>query len=176
MKKNLVITIGGPPGAGTTSAANRLSEIYGLQYISAGNIFRTIAEERKIKVEELSESAEEEVDFQVDNRTKEFAAAGTVVIEGKLAAWMVKELADVKIWLTAPLETRANRVLNDEKKRIAEDPESLEQVKDELNRRFLADKERYQKYYQVDLDDESIYDLVIDTKEQGIEEVINQIT
>ncbi len=172
--QGIVITIGGPPGSGTTTIAKAIASHFNLRYLSTGEIFRKVAEERGLSVLELDETAEKEVDLEVDRISKEEAAKGNIILESDLAAWMNPQ-ADVKIWLDASLETRAKRVFNDEKKRTAESYNSLDEVKDKLKKRFEADKRRYKNVYGIDLDDLSIYDLVINTENLTIEEVINKI-
>lgn len=174
-KENPVITIGGPPGAGTTTIAKGAAAELGLRYFSTGKIFRRIAEERGLDVENLSEQAETEVDLEVDRQSREEAARRGVVIESKLAAWINEGVADYSFWLTAPLDVRAGRIFNDEKKRTAEEYSSLEEAKERVDKRFNEDKQRYAECYEIDLDDMDVYDLVIDTSILGPEEVINKI-
>lgn len=176
-KKDLVITIGGPPGAGTTTIAKAISEKLNLRYVSMGSIFRKVAKERRINVEKLSETAEKEVDEEVDARSQEEAKKGSVIIDGDLAAWKNPD-ADVKIWLTAPLKTRAMRILNSfEKgeKRVAESYSTLEEVEEFIGKRFSFDKSRYRECYNIDIDDLTIYDIIVDNEELSIEETINKI-
>jgi cytidylate kinase len=178
------IIIGGPPGVGTTTVAKAISEKLNLRYISTGELFRQIAEQKGLEVEKLSETASKEVDFEVDSITLDELEKGDVVIESELASWaktFAKALGKtfdkklINIWLTASLEARAQRILTDEKARTAETYSSLEQVKEKIIKRFEEDKRRYKEYYGIDLDDMSIYDLVIDTENIGSEEVINKI-
>jgi len=175
MKENLVITISGLPGAGTTTVSKKVAEYFGLRYFSAGNAFRKIAAERGLELPLMNETAEKEVDEEVDNRSRAEAEKAGVVIESKIGAWINKETADVKIWLEASLETRANRIFNDEKTRVAEKYVSLDEAKEAIQKRKEADKKRYMDYYQIDLDDKSVYDLVIDTENITSEEVINKV-
>jgi cytidylate kinase len=174
-ESNLVITLGGAPGVGTTTVAKALAEKYNLKYISAGEMFRQIAQERGLEVAKLSETAEKEVDLEVDDRTKQMASEGGVIIEGDLAAWMAKDYADIKLWLTAPLETRAGRVFNDEKQRTAEEFSSLDDAKEKIQRRFDEDMKRYFEYYNIDLNDSSVYDFILDTENLSLEEVISKL-
>lgn len=177
------ITISGPPGVGTTTIAKAVSEHFNLRYVSTGELFRKIAQERGLEVENLSATAEKEVDLEVDKACIDELQKGNVVIESELAAW-AKELAKqlgktldrevINILLTATLETRANRIFNDEKARTAENYSSVEEVKEKIGKRFTEDKRRYKEYYNIDLDDRSVYDLVIDTELLTKEEVINK--
>lgn len=172
-----VITIGGPPGTGTTTVARAVAKRFSLRYFSTGEVFRNVAKNRGLDVENLSKTAEKEVDSKVDSLSVEEAKQGGVVIESDLAAWMCKDVTKniLKIWLTASLETRANRIFNDSKKRTAESHTTLEDVKSKLEKRFNEDKGRYLKYYGINLDDLSIYDFILDTENLDEEKVISEV-
>lgn len=107
----LVITVSGLAGSGTTTLCRKLAEHYGFKHVYAGLIFRQMAKERGMTLEEFQKYAElhPEIDREVDRRQIEAAKECNVVIEGRLAGWMVKN-ADLKIWLDAPIRVRAERV------------------------------------------------------------------
>ena len=106
-----VIIISGPPGAGTTTIAKAVAKHFGMDFFSTGDIFRKVAKERNLQVAKLSGIAEQEVDWEVDNKCKLVAQKGNVVIESDIAAWYVD--GAIKIWLDAPLMVRAERVFKD---------------------------------------------------------------
>ncbi len=105
---------------------------------------------RRIQLAERDET----IDLKVDEQQKMLAKDNTVV-EGRMTAYMVD--ADIKIWLKAPLPTRAERVATREGISYHI---SLERIK----KREASEKKRYKKYYQIDVKDLSVYDLVIDTR------------
>ncbi len=151
------ITIGGLPGSGTTTSARLIERNLGYKHIYAGMIFRELAKEQNMSLEEFSEHAEknDEIDKIVDEKQKELAEQHhDCVVEGRMAAHFVN--ADLKIWLTAPFEIRARRVGGREKKDHGKS-------KKEIKKREKSEKKRYKKFYGVDLDDLSIYDLIINT-------------
>ena len=159
-----VITVSGPHGTGKSTYAKALAEALQMQYICAGELFRELARERKMTLEEFSDLAAKDpsIDKMIDDRTKAEAQRGGVVIDAQLGAWMVTDLADVKVLLTAPEETRI--------KRVAErDGISISIARKQTLARELIQKRRYKKYYGIDVDDLSIYDLKIDTSLHPIE-------
>jgi len=173
MKEKLVITIGGPPGAGTSTIGRGVCNEFGLEYFSTGRVFREIAEEKGLVVEDLSKVAGREVDEEVDRRSREIMEKGNCVIGSKLAGTIHGDLADVRIWLNAPLEGRAKRIFNDKKKRIAREPfKDIEQCKNHIKARFDEDVRRYKEFYDIDLSDLSNYDLVINSTDVPAEGVI----
>ncbi|MCS7104494.1 MAG: AAA family ATPase [Thermofilaceae archaeon] len=164
MKKRLTIAISGKPGAGKTTYAKHLANTFKLRYVSNGELFRRIAEERNIDLIELHKVAEldDSIDLEVDRRAAEEAKRGGVVIEGHLAAWVLKDLADLKILLTAPLSVRADRIAKREQK-------SLEDALREVKAREESNRMRALKYYNIDIEDLSGIDLIINTSILDIE-------
>lgn len=164
------ITISGLSGSGTTTIARLLSKELGMELISAGEMFRAMAKDRNLLVEQFSEVAEhtDEFDRWVDRRQREEAMKrDDLIIEGRLSGFFVPQ-ADLKIWLKAPMEVRARRVASREK--IA-----YEDALSAMKRREQSEYMRYAKYYGIHLDDLSLYDLVIDSSrwnESGILKLI----
>jgi cytidylate kinase len=153
--QGMIVTVGGYPGSGTTTLSKKISEEYELEHVYAGQIFRDMAAEKGISLAELSKKAEadDSIDLAVDRRQKELGVENTIV-EGRMAAHILD--ADLKIWLSAPLPERARRIALREN--ISYD-ESLEKIKE----REKSERKRYKKFYQVDMDNLSLYDLVINT-------------
>ena len=129
-----------------------------MSYVCAGELFRDLARERGMSLESFSKYAacNPEVDHLIDERTREEAKKGGVVIDAQLAAWMVKDEADVKLLLVASDQVRFNRIAQ-------RDRVSFEFAKNETLAREEIQRIRYQKYYGIDVSDLSIYDLKIDT-------------
>jgi len=156
--KGLVITVSGPHGTGKSTYARALADALRLRYVCAGELFRDLANERGVTLETFSKMAAEDpaIDTIIDERTKVEAKKGGVVIDAQLGAWMVKELADVKVLIVAPDDVRFRRIA--ERDRI-----SVQEARKQTLARELIQKQRYQKYYGLDVSDVSIYDLKIDT-------------
>jgi cytidylate kinase len=163
-KNGLVITVSGPHGTGKSTYAKALANALKLRYISAGEIFRELAKEKKMSLETFSHLAEQDpaVDKMIDERTKMIAKEGGVVIDAQLAAWMVGNLADLKLLLLAPNEVRFKRIA--QRERV-----SFSAAKKETLAREEIQKRRYKKYYGIDVSDLSIYDLKIDTSTHPID-------
>ncbi len=151
------VAISGLHGTGKSTAAKALADKFNLRYVSAGEIFRKMADEKDMSLSEFSDYVEEhpEIDKEIDERTAEEAKKGNVLIDARLAAWMAEE-ADIRILLKAPLEERV--------KRISErDGRPYEEVKKETVTRERSEKKRYRELYGIDADDYSVFDLVLDT-------------
>ena len=162
-----IIAIGGLHGIGKSTISKGLAKRFKLRYLSAGQVFRQMAKKKNLALHEFSKLADEDpsVDLEIDNLIKIEAEKGDTIAEGQLAPWMLKEVADMKILLTAPEKVRINRIARRE--RI-----SFDEAKKNTAIREKNEKERYKKYYNIDVSDVSIYDLIFDTsllrKEQTI--------
>ncbi len=155
--RDLVITVAGPHGSGRSTQARLLAESYDLRYVSAGMVFRERAEELGLSLEEMSRRASENRDFDnyLDARTKEESRRGGVVIDATLSGWMAED-PDLRIYLSCPLEERVRRIAEREGRDLAEvDSETRFREENELR--------RFSEIYGVDLEDLSVYDLVVNT-------------
>lgn len=164
------ITVSGPPGSGTTTLAEAMSSRFDLEHVSSGDVFRSMARERGVSLAEFGRVAEQdpEIDREIDERQTEIGHENDdIVLEGRLSGWMV-EGADLRVWLDAPVEVRAERVA----KREGQTPE---EARDEIKEREASESKRYQEIHGIDIDDLSIYDLVVDTStwdQEGVADVV----
>jgi len=163
----VVIAVSGQPASGKTTIAKKLAEHYGLRYVSNGMLFRRLAEEKGIPFLEFHKLAEqdENIDKLIDSMALEEAKKGNVVIEGHLAGWVLKDVADVKIYLKASLEVRARRLAQRENM-------SIEDAIREITFREENNRKRYLKIYGIDIRDLSVFDIVIDTTYLNVDEVL----
>jgi cytidylate kinase len=98
----------------------------------------------------------------IDERSASEAAKGDAVIEGQLAAWMAKDLAQVRIHLKAPDEKRIARIAN-------RDHLDYEAARRQTLERERMQHERYKRYYGIDIDDLSPYNITIETGNRSVE-------
>ena len=160
------ITVSGPPGSGTTSLSKHLSSKYSFDLISAGEVFRSLAKEQGKNLIEFGKLCETDpaVDKLIDERQKEIGEnKDNIIIEGRLAGHMIKN-ADLRIWIAASAECRAKRIADRE-------DASFESARDETILREKSESERYNKYYNIDIFNLSIYDIVINSEKWGKEEL-----
>lgn len=153
-----LITVSGPPGSGATTVAEEIADRLGYNYINGGQMFRDLADERGVSLNELLEQAEtnDTLDRSLDTRIQRiinqhnFETTG-LVIESRLAGWVAGTDADLKIWLDAPTDIRIERT----KYRSNEDIELRERERNEAK--------RYEEYYGIDLTTTRFYDLHLNT-------------
>ncbi|RLI74839.1 cytidylate kinase [Archaeoglobales archaeon] len=152
------ITISGLPGSGTTTVARILAKKLNLKLISAGEIFRQLAAKKGMTLEEFGKYAENnpEIDLLIDKTQKELAEKEEdTVVEGRLSGYMIKN-PDLKVWLFADAEVRYERIAKREGKDIAI-------VRSETKKREELERRRYEKFYSINVDDWSVYDLAINS-------------
>jgi cytidylate kinase len=152
----MIITVSGAPGTGTTSLARSLAAELGLRWINSGEIFRKIAEQKNVTMRELNRLAEKgpEIDYLIDDAQLALARDGGGIFEGRLSGHLLA--ADLKVALKADIRVRAGRIARRESK-------ILEDALQETRAREESEARRYKMYYNIDIHDLSIYDLVVDT-------------
>jgi len=160
----LVVTIAGPHGTGKSTYAKIIAKQFKLRYVSAGQFFRDLAKQKGVSLEELSRQAanSQEIDRLIDERSAAEAAKGNVVVEGQLAAWMAKDQAQVRIYLKAREEVRIGRIAN-------RDHLDYEVARRQTLEREEIQRDRYKRYYGIDIDDLSLYNIVVETGNRSIE-------
>jgi CMP/dCMP kinase len=154
----MIVTVSGLHGTGKSTYASQLAEALGLRHVSAGLLFRRLAKERHMPLEDFGLLAlrDPSIDRLVDDATMSEAEKGEVVVDGQLAGWVLKEVADLRICLTAPEMVRLERIAK-------RDGLSLEDARKVTLERENIQSERYRKHYGFKVDDRSIYHMVFDT-------------
>ncbi|MFX1453131.1 MAG: (d)CMP kinase [Promethearchaeota archaeon] len=170
----MIITISGLHGTGKSTIGKIIAERLKIQYYSTGRVFRDLAKEMNMTLEEFTKYVEQnpEVDQKLDDKINQIAQQGNVIIDSQLSGYILKSSADFKILLTCPLETRV--------KRMAErDNIDYEKKLKETKLREKSELERFRSLYGIDLADQKdlnqLYDLIIKTENLTIEEIVEKI-
>lgn len=165
--RGMLLTVSGPPGSGKSTTAAALADRLGLEHTSGGDIFRELAEERGHSLSEFNAMAEEDpqIDKDLDRRLYELAQTGEdLLLESRLAGWLAGDAATMRIWLDAPIDVRARRIGEREDK-------SVDQARTETLEREASEQQRYREYYDIHIEDLSIYDITLNTARWGPETV-----
>ena len=170
----MIITISGLHGTGKSTIGKIIAEKLDLQYYSTGQAFRDLAKEMNMTLEEFTKYVERnpEIDKKLDDKINQIAQQGNIIIDSQLSGYILQSSADFKILLTCSLETRV--------KRMAErDNTDYEQKLKETKLRENSELERFKMLYDIDLGDKEdlnkIYDLIINTENLTIEEIVRKI-
>ncbi|ELY85980.1 (d)CMP kinase [Natrinema altunense] len=155
---SLFITVSGPPGCGATTLCERLADAIGCPYVSGGDIFRELADDRGMTLNQLTAKADEsdEIDRALDQRLQQIAeewgmANKPFILESRLAGWLAGDRADLRIWLDAPETVRLERI------------DDRTETEAEMRVREVSEAGRYESYYEIDIGDRSFYDLHVNT-------------
>jgi cytidylate kinase len=166
------VILGGLAGSGKSTVSAALSKIYGLRRVSAGDIFRAIAKERKTDLIAFGRYAEKhpQIDKEIDKRLLEEAKKGDVILDGRAVAYLSKKarIPALRIFLGVGEKQSAKRVA----KRDGITPKKA-LAYSRLREREIA--RRLKSLYGLDTSDTSNYDVCIQTDGYTPKEVIGLI-
>lgn len=161
------VAISGLSGCGNTTVSRIIAGALNIRLINY--TFRNIAAEEGVPFEAIVERAKTDFSYDriVDSRQVELAREMPCVIGSRLAIWMLEE-ADLKVYLSASLDTRSRRIQKREGGK-------LEDVRRFTEMRDAEDSRRYMELYGIDNTDLSAADLVIDTENCNPEKIAGTI-
>ena len=154
----MIITISGFHGTGKSTLAEAIAKEFSLRYVSAGKFFREMAKKRQMSVKEYTDYVDQhpEIDQMIDDRTINEAKKGDVVLEGLLVAWMTRDFSTINFLLFTDEQTRMNRI-------AFRDETTYEDAKNETLKREKRAIDRFKRLYNTNLNDYSIYDIILNT-------------
>jgi predicted cytidylate kinase len=168
----VIITVSGTPGSGKSTVSELLEEKLGIKYVYSGMIFRDLAKKHNMSLEDFGKYCEEneKVDRELDDKQLEFLKKGNIILEGRLAGWLAykNNISALKVMIDADIDTRVNRIIKREEG-------SIKQRKNEIIKRERSETTRYKNYYNIDLSDTSVYDIVIDSAKKTPEQIVEII-
>lgn len=171
----MIVTISGRPGSGKSVVATRVAETLGFRHVSAGDFMREMAEERGMSILELSQSAEryDAIDREIDERTVRIAEeSDDFVMDARLGWHFIPK--SFKVFLDVRPQVAAQRIYEARRGTERENVD-LETTRKAIESRTTSERNRYLEYYGLDYTDPEQYDLVIDTSQKSIAEVVAEI-
>ena len=167
---DLVVTIGGPPGSGKSTAGRRVAAERHLEYLSAGELFRAEARRRGLSLGELGALAERDpsIDRALDDEMVR-RAAPTRLLDGRVSGPILRRrgIPTCYVVVTASPEVRWRRL-------VGRDGGSLETVAAATRAREESERRRYTAYYDIELENVPA-DLLVDSSTAGPDEVVRTI-
>ena len=165
-----VVTVGGPPGSGKSTAGRLVAQALALEFRSVGELFRAEAERRGMDLAAFGRYAAEhaEVDRELDRSMQALAVPGRL-LEGRIQGPLCRR-AGVPVYdvvVTAREEVRVRRVAH-------RDGQSVELARRLVREREGSERDRYRRYYGIDIDHEPA-SLVVDSSDRppaGVAEVV----
>lgn len=174
------ITITGNLGSGKSSIGKVLKE-KGYEIVSTGNIFRELAMEKGLSVEEFNKQVNEatrkgdrSVDKMIDDTTAKIGRErDNVMFDSRLAWNFVPD--SFKVFVITDIDEASRRVFNDSVRANSESYESQEACKKALVHRQEMESVRFKEIYQIDYYDMSNYNLVIESTNAAPAEIAAEI-
>ena len=176
MKRKDVISITGDLASGQSTVSKMLAEDLGFFLYRNGTYFRELAIKSGMSVTEFGFYVKDhpEIDIEIERSATEYAKNNeNIVIDAKLGWYAVPE--SFKVYLKVDINVAAKRAFYDANRKDSEKFDTIEEQKADIEKRYKLENERYWELYQVRKEDESNYDLVIDTTNQTAEETADII-
>ncbi|MCI4327468.1 MAG: cytidylate kinase family protein [Thermoplasmata archaeon] len=165
-----VVTIGGPPGSGKSTAGRALAAELSLEFVSAGELFRAEARRRGISLAELGAIAERDpsIDRALDDEMVRRASPSRL-LDGRLTGPLLRRrgIPNRYIVVTADERVRWERLVH-------RDGGSLDEVGRLTSAREASERARYRTYYDIDLETE-VPDLRVDSTHVPAPDVVRTI-
>lgn len=180
MAQTTIITISGLPGSGKSSTGKLLAKKLDYAHFSTGDMMRRLGSERGLDITttNLQNENDRTLDDLVDNELKRLSQDGDkLVIDSRMAWHFIPK--SFSIYLHLDRAIAADRVLADKHDLTRQASEVISHNKqeyiDNLEARLASEARRYLKLYGVNPYDEANYDLVIDTEQHSLHEVVDLI-
>lgn len=150
----MIIAVSGLSGSGKNTLGKEISQRLGYRLVCP--TFKDLAGKEGITLLEFQKKAEQDpdIDRKFDDLLKQEASKGDCVVTTWLGPWMVDP--DVRIWVFAPDETRAQRLAK-------RDGISKEEAKVHISMRDENNRSRYKRLYDIDIDDHSEFDVCVNS-------------
>ena len=174
------ITITGNLGSGKSSVAKILKE-KGYEIVSTGNIFRQLAMEKGLSVEEFNKQVNEaasrgdrSVDKMIDDTPAKIGEERDNIVFDSRLAWHFAPKS-FKVFVITDIDEASRRVFHDSLRANSESYESQEACKKALINRQKLETVRYKEIYDIDYYDMSNYNLVIESTNAAPAEIAQEI-
>jgi cytidylate kinase len=172
-----IITIAGALGGGKSSTAKLVAQELGYRHFSSGDLFREVANERGISVEEINKVAELEtsIDQDVDERLRALGKEDKLVIDSRLAYHWIPN--SFKVYLDLDMRIAAERIFTQmhTEGRRSQSASSLEELIEKTRMRKEGERARYEHLYQINVTDLSPFDLVVNTEKHDLTAVVQTV-
>ncbi len=163
----MIICISGLSGCGKNTVGEIVARKLGLLEVKIS--FKEEAKRRKMGLMDFQKLAtqDEKFDIALDKRIAAEASKGNCVVMTWLGPWVVKN-CDFRVWLEVGEEERARRVAKRDGMMYAEALAHV-RARDDNNR------ERYTKYYDINIDDHRNFDMIINGEGKTPDEIADEI-
>lgn len=176
MEKKHIISICGELASGKGTVSKILAEELKFGIYCNGDYFRTLGKEMGMDVTTFNVYVKEhpEIDKKIELNAKNYAKEhDNFIIDARLGWYVVPQ--SFKVYLKVDITEAAKRAFEDNKRKYSESFATIEEQKEDMQKRYLLENERYYNLYGVRKEDETNYNLVIDTTNFTPQEVAKKI-
>lgn len=176
MLKKHIISIGGELASGKGAVSEVLMQKLNYTVYRNGDYARSLAKQMGMDITAFNIYMKDhpEIDKQIECNASEYAKTHeNFIIDARLGWYAVPE--SFKVYLKVDIDEAAKRAFEDSKRKSTESFATVEEQKADMQKRYQLENERYYKVYGVKKEDESNYDLVIDTTKMTPEQVAEKI-
>ncbi|BCR21416.1 (d)CMP kinase [Borrelia miyamotoi] len=165
------IAVSGKSGCGNTTISGFIAQHYGLKLINY--TFHDIAREKNMSFDKFYEKEiigrnDYYWDEYLDNKLLELSKEDNTVLASRLAIWLSKN-ADLRIYLYAKIEIRAERIINREGGMYSD-------ILRSTFNRDSNDSRRYLSVYNINVDNYlDVADFIVDTTDRSANKVFELI-
>ena len=176
MEKKQIISISGELASGKGTVSKLLAKDLDYTVYRNGEYARKLAKEKGLDITSFNEYLNEhpEIDRQIEKSAAEYAKEhNNFIIDARLGWYAVPN--SYKVYLTIDIDEAAKRAFADQERKDTEKFSTIEEQKEDMQRRYKMENERYFKVYGIHKEDLNNYDLVIDTTNLTPEQVKEKI-
>lgn len=176
MEKKHIISLGGELASGKGTTSKILMKELNFGVYKNGDYFRKLAKDMGMDVTTFNIYVKEhpEIDRQIEYSATEYAKEhDNFIIDARLGWYAVPE--SFKVYLKVDIDVAAKRALEDKERKSSENFNTIEEQRADLQKRYKLENDRYFELYGVRKEDESNYDLVLDTTNRTPQEVADII-
>ena len=176
MEKKHIISLGGELASGKGTVSKILMKRLNYGVYRNGDYFRKLAKDMNMDVTNFNIYVKDhpEIDQQIEKSAAEYAKDhDNFIIDARLGWYAVPQ--SFKVYLKVDINVAAQRALDDPTRKDSENFNNIEEQKKDILKRYQVENERYFQLYGVRKEDESNYDLIIDTTNLTPEQVADEI-
>jgi predicted cytidylate kinase len=177
LQKKPIVTITGETGSGVTTVTRGLAEALEYRRFSAGGLFRNVARQHNMTVEELNDYAgrNRAIDREIDTLIRQLGEGSEIVLDARLGYYWIHD--SFRVYLTVDPDVAARRICDDinEGLRHEEGAGTIDQVIVGLRTQAESTRRRYLHDYGIDIDNTRNFDLIINTDDRTPAEVVQLI-
>ncbi len=177
LRKKRIITITGETGSGVSTVTNKLADSLGYRKFSAGGIFRTLAQQYDMTVNELNDFARSNrvVDREIDTLIRRIGEGSEIVLDARLGYYWIHD--SFRVYLTVDPDIAAHRIYMDicNGRRYEDGAATIDQTIINMQKQAQSTQDRYFRDYGIDISNTNIFDLIIDSDDKLPDEIVTMI-